>query len=355
MGPTDSKGGSPARQRGASAKSVLMFFGLLAFLAALSLGAGGYFAWREAKRPGPLTEDKIVLLKQGSSVTAIANELGKEDIVRYPPLFIATVRVKGDQGKIKAGEYKIPAGASVVDIINLLVEGKSILHYFTAPEGLTTGQILRLVAADPTLTGDVTISPDEGNLLPETYAFTRGESRDEMIRTMMKAQDKLLDELWDNRALELPYSTREDAIILASIVEKETGLPEERPRIAAVFINRLRKGMRLESDPTIIYGLTKGEPLGRGLRVSEIHKATPYNTYIISGLPPTPIANPGRASIEAVLNPAKTDDLFFVADGTGGHVFSATIAQHNRNVAKWRRVEKQEESEAATTAASPKP
>ncbi|MBI1365088.1 MAG: endolytic transglycosylase MltG [Alphaproteobacteria bacterium] len=354
MGFRESRGESSSRQRGASAKSIILFFGLLAVLAALSLGAGGYFAWREAQRPGPLTEDKIILLKSGSSVRAIANELGKEGAVRYPPLFIAAVRVKGDQGKIKAGEYNIPARASVLDIVDILVEGKSILHYLTAPEGLTTAQILRIVAADSTLVGDITLSPGEGELLPETYAFTRGETRDELIRTMMKAQDKLLDELWDNRALDLPYSTRKEAIILASIVEKETGVADERPHIASVFINRLKKGMRLESDPTIIYGLTKGEPLGRGLRVSEIHKATPYNTYIINGLPPTPICNPGRASIEAALNPANTDDLFFVADGTGGHVFSSNIADHNRNVAKWRRVEKAEENAGSAGGASPK-
>ncbi|HXI87287.1 MAG TPA: endolytic transglycosylase MltG [Parvularculaceae bacterium] len=340
-----------AHERGASVKSVLQFIGLLGLLAALSLGGGGYFAWREAKRPGPFGEDKVVLLQPGSSVTAIANKLGEEGVVRYPPLFIAAVRVKGDQGKIKAGEYKIPARASVVDIVDILVEGKSILHYFTAAEGLTTAQILRLVAADPTLAGDITGAPAEGVLLPETYAFTRGETRDAMIRTMTDAQNKLMDALWDGRALDLPYSTRQQAIILASIVEKETAVPDERPRIAAVFINRLKKGMRLESDPTIIYGLTKGEPLGRGLKESEIRKATPYNTYLIQGLPPTPIANPGRAAIEAVLNPAQTDDLFFVADGSGGHVFSSNIADHNRNVAKWRRVEKEEASEAAAAEA----
>jgi UPF0755 protein len=190
------------------------------------------------------------------------------------------------------------------------------------------------------LLGELSLAPEEGELLPETYAYTRGETRDGMVRTMMKAQDDFVEEIWGKRATELPFNTREEAIILASIVEKETGVADERPRIAAVFVNRLKKGMRLESDPTVIYGLTKGEPLGRGIRLSELRKETPYNTYVINGLPPTPIANPGKAAIEAVLNPLDTEDIFFVADGTGGHAFAATLEEHNRNVAKWRRVER---------------
>ncbi|MEX0643838.1 MAG: endolytic transglycosylase MltG, partial [Parvularculaceae bacterium] len=186
-------------------------------------------------------------------------------------------------------------------------------------------------------TGPATIEFAEG-----TYAFTRGQSRDGIIRSMIDAQQKLLDDLWDGRALELPFNTRMEALTLASIVEKETGVPDERARIAAVFINRLKRGMRLESDPTVIYGLTGGEPLGRGLRVSELKKETPYNTYLVSGLPPTPIANPGRASIEAVLNPLQTTEIFFVADGSGGHAFASTIEEHNRNVAKWRRIERED-------------
>ena len=338
-----SSGNPVARQLGGARKSVLLFFALLLLLAAVAVAAGGYCAYREAARPGPLAQDKVILLKPGSSVTAIAEKLSEDGVLRYPLLFKIVVKVKGQQSELKAGEYRIPAGASVLAVIDLLVEGKSILHYFTAAEGLTTAQILRLIAADETLEGEISEQPAEGALLPETYAFTRGETRDGMIRMMMKAQVKLLDDLWEGRALELPFNTRAEAVTLASIVEKETGVPDERPRIAAVFINRLKRGMRLESDPTIIYGLTGGEPLGRGLRVSEIKKETPYNTYIIRGLPPTPIANPGRASIEAVLNPLETDELFFVASGDGGHVFSSTIAEHNRNVAKWRRVEREQQ------------
>lgn len=322
-------------------KSVLTFLAGLGFLAFVALAAGGYLAYREATSPGPSTSDTIVLLESGSTVTQIASDLEEAKVIRYPELFKGAARVKRAQNALKAGEYNIPAGASVVEIIDLLVEGKSILHYFTAPEGLTTAQILRLVAGDETLAGEVTVEPAEGELLPETYAFTRGESRDEMLLRMITAQDKAITDLWDNRQMELPISTPEEAIILASIVEKETGVAAERERIAAVFINRLKRGMRLESDPTIIYGLTGGEPLGRGLRVSELRGETPYNTYVIDGLPPTPIANPGLASIKAVLNPADTEEIFFVADGTGGHAFATNLREHQQNVAAWRRIERE--------------
>ncbi|WP_375207897.1 endolytic transglycosylase MltG [Hyphococcus sp.] len=338
-----------ARQKGGAIKSFLLFIGGLALLAAIALGVGGWLGYRQAVKPGPAREDVIVLLPQGSAVSTIAHQLEDEGVIEHPEIFIAAVRIKGVQSDIKAGEYNIPARSSVMEIIDQLREGKSILHYFTAPEGRTTAQIIRLLNENEVLEGEITIEPGEGELLPETFAFTRGETRDNLVRRMMKDQDALIDALWDDRALELPFSTPEEAIILASIVEKETGLPEERPRIAAVFVNRLKKGMRLESDPTIIYGLTQGEPLGRGLRLSELRKETPYNTYVIRGLPPTPIANPGEASIEAVLNPAETEDLFFVADGTGGHAFAATLREHNANVAAWRKVERERAAQERTT------
>ncbi|HRX39002.1 MAG TPA: endolytic transglycosylase MltG, partial [Parvularculaceae bacterium] len=311
-----------------------------ALLATASLGVGGYFAYREAAKPGPLAENTVILLRPGVSVSTIADELEAAGAVRYPALFIAVVRVKGVQSVLKAGEYEIPAEASVLDIVDLLVKGKSILHTLTAAEGLTTAQILRIIEGDEILAGEITLTPAEGELLPETYSYTRGETRDGVIRMMMKARNDVLDELWDGRALDLPFNTRDEAVILASIVEKETAVPDERPLIASVYVNRLKKGMRLESDPTVIYGVTGGEPLKRGLRVSELKKETPYNTYVVKGLPPTPIANPGRAAIEAVLNPADTDYIFFVADGTGGHAFSSTLAEHNRNVIRWRQVER---------------
>ncbi len=328
------------RQKGGAVKSFLVFFVVVLVLSAVAVGTGGYFAYREAARPGPLAEEKIILLKPGMSVSAIGKSLADAGAVRHQELFNVTVRVRRVEAQLKAGEYAVPAAASVMEIIDLLVAGKSILHYFTAAEGLTTAQILRLLEQQAVLTGEITLQPKEGALLPETYALTRGETRNQLIKRMEKAQAQTMDDLWDQRALELPFTTREEAIILASIVEKETALAEERPRVASVFVNRLRRGMRLESDPTIIYGLTKGEPLGRGLRQSELRKATPYNTYVIFGLPPTPIANPGADAIAAVLNPAETDDIFFVADGNGGHAFASTLREHNANVAKWRRIER---------------
>jgi UPF0755 protein len=327
-------------EQGGAVRAIVSAIVFIGVLAAIAAGAAGYFAWREVTRAGPLEESAVVLLKPGMSVKGIASELENAGAVRHGALFAVAVRVRRQSGALKAGEYEIPAGATVLEVIDLVVEGKSILHYLTAPEGKTTKQILALIAADETLQGDITLTPAEGELLPETYAFTRGQTRDGVIADMMKAQDDVLAQLWDDRANDLPYSSQAEAIILASIVEKETGVAQERARIAAVFVNRLKRGMRLQSDPTIIYGLTQGEPLGRGLRQSELERETPYNTYVISGLPPTPIANPGRAAIEAVLNPADTDDLYFVADGAGGHVFAPTLEEHNRNVAKWRQFER---------------
>ncbi|NOX81596.1 MAG: endolytic transglycosylase MltG [Alphaproteobacteria bacterium] len=332
---------STTDQRRGGVRSFLFLLAGLGLLATAVLGVGGYLGYREAKSPGPSDTATVVLLEPGSAVSTIAYTLQDAGVIRNAEFFTAVVRMRRAQSGLKAGEYEIRARASLMDIIDLLIEGKSILHYFTAPEGLTTAQILRLISADQTLVTEITLEPPEGELLPETYAFTRGETRDEIIRRMMKSQDALIDEIWDGRAMELPFSTPAEAIILASIVEKETGIAAERTRIAAVFVNRLKRNMRLESDPTIIYGLTKGEPLGRGLRQSELRGRTPYNTYVIRGLPPTPIGNPGRAAIEAVLHPAETDEIFFVADGTGGHVFSSTNRDHERNVAQWRRVERE--------------
>ncbi len=326
-----------SRQRGGVVGAII---GLILIVGAMAAGAA-YWAWREATRPGPLAAETVVLLRPGMSVQKIAATLDEAGALREPKLFVAVARVHGVAGDLKAGEYALPAGVSIVDLLRLLVEGRSILYPFTAAEGLTTAQILRLIAANPVLEGEVTLAPAEGTLLPETYKFSRGQTRDGMIEQMMEAQRAVLDALWDDRATELPISTREEAIILASIIEKETAIASERDLIAGVFINRLRRGMRLETDPTVIYGLTGGEPLGRGLRLSELRKETPYNTYIIKGLPPTPIANPGRAAIAAALRPAETDAIFFVADGTGGHAFAATLAEHNRNVARWRRIERE--------------
>ncbi|MBV9694251.1 MAG: endolytic transglycosylase MltG, partial [Alphaproteobacteria bacterium] len=228
---------------------------------------------------------------------------------------------------------------SMADVQGILSSGKSIQYKLTAAEGLTSEMIFKIVADDPVLTGDAGWTPPEGSLLPETYLFTRGTTRAQMLGRMMKARDALLEQLWRERPPGLPYKTPNDAVVLASIVEKETAIPAERRHVAAVFVNRLKLGMKLQSDPTIIYDVTRGYPLGRGIRESELTRASPHNTYFIAGLPPTPICNPGKDSLAAVLDPATSNDLYFVANGQGGHVFSATMEAQNRNVALWRKVE----------------
>lgn len=293
---------------------------------------------------GPANDKVVVWLQPGLGLNAITQRLETAGVIDAPLIFRLGTRYLGAAQSLKAGEYEIPAHASMAEIMRMLKDGKSILHKITIPEGLTTQQIMALVKADPVLTGDLPLTPLEGALLPETYNFTRGTTRIELIARMQRAQTTLMNKLWPQRADNLPVKTPQEALILASIVEKETGLKAERPKVAAVFVNRLRKPMRLQSDPTIVYGITMGAgPLGRPIRRSEIDRHTPYNTYQIDGLPPTPICNPGRASIEAVLNPPATKDLYFVADGTGGHAFAPSLADHQRNVQNWRKIDRQRE------------
>jgi UPF0755 protein len=295
--------------------------------------------------PGPAAahgSETVVLIKSGAGLHGVAQALADAGVVLKPELFKIGVRLHGETMALKAGEYAIPSHASMVDIMDILIAGHSIEHKLTVAEGLTSQMALDVVKADPALTGEAGPVPPEGALLPETYLFTRGTTRGELVAKMLKEQQELLDELWAKRAPNLPVKTKEEAVILASIVEKETAIPAERPHIASVFVNRLRLGMKLQSDPTIIYGITKGYPLGRRIRQSEIDKATPYNTYAIAGLPSQPICNPGKDSIAAVLDPADTKDLFFVADGTGGHVFTASGAEQAKNVAQWRKIEKEQ-------------
>lgn len=320
----------------------MRFFLTLILLAAIAAGAFYAEQWNFF-RPGPAPQEKIVLIEPGEHLAAISQKLANAGAIENPVLFQIGVRARAQGAKLKAGEYALPPRASMADVMGILVSGKSIQHKLTAAEGLTSQMIYDIVKADPVLTGDAGAVPDEGTLLPETYLFTRGTTRAQILARMEKAQAELIAKLWPARAGNLPFASVHDAIVLASIVEKETALPEERRHIAAVFENRLRLGMRLQSDPTIIYGITKGYPLGRGIRESELNGATPYNTYVISGLPPTPICNPGKDAIAAVLNPEPSKDLYFVADGSGGHVFSASIAEHQRNVAKWRKIEKASE------------
>jgi UPF0755 protein len=255
-------------------------------------------------------------------------------------VFQVLARLTGAGRSLKAGEYAIPSRASAISILADLEAGRTIVRKVTLPEGLTSAMVVRELQAVPWLTGDVQV-PEEGTLLPETYRAERGDSRQSVLDRMRTEQQSLLDRLWASRVPGLPLATPQEAVILASIVEKETGVRDERRRVAGVFINRLRMGMRLQSDPTVIYAVSRGEPLGRGIRASELASRSPWNTYAYSGLPPTPIANPGRASLEAVLNPMETREVYFVADGTGGHAFAETLEAHNANVARWRQIERQ--------------
>jgi UPF0755 protein len=304
--------------------------------------AGGWVVWTyrgpgPAARHGPAT---TVILPRGSSVAEIARDLKAAGVIRSREVFLLAAKLGGAGRSLKAGEYLFRSGQPMAQVLSDIEQGKVVKHFVAVPEGWTSDMATDAVRAEPVLTGTVE-APPEGSILPDSYQVERGEDRAEVVRKMQAARDKLLAELWAARAPDLPLQTPEQAVVLASLVEKETGIPAERPRIAAVFENRLRAGMKLESDPTIIYGITKGRPLGRGISMKELVTETPYNTYRIAGLPPTAIANPGRAALAAVLNPPKSDELFFVADGTGGHVFASTFAQHQANVAKWRAIEHQ--------------
>ena len=319
----------------------------LLLLGIIAAGALLYWGKSEFEKPGPLTKEKVVVIPADSGVARIADILETEGVIESPYdmlghyIFIGGVRAYQQQGRLKAGEYAFPAGVSMRGVMNMLVSGKAILHQITFPEGLTSQQIVNRLKQNEFLTGDVTTVPDEGTLLPETYSFTRGASRNQILEQMKAAHTKALEEIWARRTRDLPFSEPRQLVTLASIVEKETGKADERPHVASVFLNRLGRNMRLQSDPTIIYGLVGGAgTLGRPISRADIDKPTPYNTYHINGLPPGPIANPGRAALEAVANPSNTKDLYFVADGTGGHVFAASLAEHNRNVAKWRKLER---------------
>ena len=315
------------------------FLLLLVLLAAV---AGGAWLWEDWNfhAPGPSRAETVVLIKPGEKVAAIGRQLQDAGAVSNANLFWIGVRKRGLQASLKAGEYALPAHASMADIAAILESGRSIQHKLTAAEGLTSAMIYALVQNDPVLVGDAGAVPSEGSLLPETYLFTRGTTRAQMLKRMEKARDSLLENLWRERPPGLPYKTPQEAVVLASIVEKETAIPDERRHIAGVFVNRLKLGMKLQSDPTIIYDVTGGYPLGRGIRESELARASPHNTYVIAGLPPTPICNPGKDALAAVLDPQTTGDLYFVANGQGGHVFSATEAEQSRNVAAWRKIER---------------
>jgi UPF0755 protein len=319
-------------------------------------GGIGYIVGKQRfDMTGPLSEDKIVNIPRNSGVRDIADLLETEGVIDQPMLFVAGAWfMKSTRGDLKAGEYQFPARASLRDVVDIIMQGKVVQHTFTIPEGLTSEQIIARLSENDVLTGNIRDIPREGSLLPETYKFTRGMTREQMIQRMQAQQRRVAQEIWDRRAQDLPIRTIEQFITLASIIEKETGKPEERTRVAAVFVNRLKQRMKLQSDPTIIYGLVGGKgTLGRAIMKNEIEQHTPYNTYVIEGLPPGPIANPGRASLEAAANPARTKELFFVADGTGGHTFSENYEQHQKAVGRLRQLEQQNNARASAPNRTP--
>ncbi len=319
----------------------LNFFIMVAVIGMVAVGAGLYFGKSRFVAQGPLGEPKTVMIPRGTDLESIASLLKRQQVIDSDFIFSNGVRLYKQESRLKAGEYLFEPGVSMREVMDALVSGRSILHAFTVPEGVTSQQVVDRLLANEVLVGEVAEVPPEGALLPDTYKFTRGTNRQQILDQMKRAQQKAVEEIWARRSPDVPIDNVEDFVTLASIVEKETGRADERPRVAAVFINRLKKNMRLQSDPTIIYGMFggKGKPPDRPIMRSDITRETPYNTYTIAGLPPTPIANPGRESLEAVANPSRTDELYFVADGTGGHVFATSLDEHNRNVARWRKIE----------------
>lgn len=328
--------------RSAFISALSLFLALIGIVAAVGgYGVHTFFA------PGALPDNKLVLIERGMGVSGIAAKLESENVISSALMFKIAARLTEGEGTLKAGEYEFTAHIPMAGALSLMRAGDVFDRKFTIPEGLTSHQIFRIIAAVPDLEGDMPPLPADGTLMPETYTFMKGDTRAQKISEMQSAMTKTLDELWNARAPGLPLNTKEDALTLASIVEKETGVAAERERIAGVFINRLRQGIALQTDPTVIYAITKGDmkddgqgPLGRRLLTKDLDIDSPYNTYKYPGLPPGPICHPGRAAIAATLNPETHDYIYFVADGTGGHVFAKTLDEHNRNVAKWRQIRK---------------
>lgn len=314
----------------------------MAAILLLAAAVGAFYAIERFDGPGPLQADKLVFVPAGAGVDTIAATLDESGVISDPLIFQIGVRLFGETRNLKAGEYQFPAAVSMRDVVGILVEGKTVVRRVTLPEGALSAEAVALLDKAEGLEGEVAEIPHEGSLLPETYHYQRGDTRAALVTRMRTSMEALIAELWPKRSPNLPLKTPEEAVILASIVEKETGVAEERPVVASVFLNRLIKGMRLQSDPTVVYGITEGSgPLGRPLTRKDLDAVTPYNTYQIDGLPPGPIANPGRDSLMAVLNPAQTDFFYFVADGSGGHAFAETLQEHNQNVAQWRKLKTQ--------------
>jgi UPF0755 protein len=339
------------RRSGLGIFSALLSFALVGAL----IGLGAFvLALLEINRPGPLTTDKVVILTREDDGGSIGEQLERAGVIDSALLFSVVTLADGTRSGLKRGEYEFKAQSNLREVEQLLLSHKVVQHRFVVPEGLTTDQIVQRMRNEEAFAGDVKELPREGSLLPDTYFFERGDSRTAMLARMAKAQAKVVDEIWKQRAADLPIKSPGELVTLASIVEKETGKADERARVAGVFVNRLQKHMKLQSDPTIVYGLVFGKgTLGRSITKADLAQATPYNTYVIDGLPPGPISNPGKAALEAAANPAKSSDLYFVADGTGGHAFAATLDQHLKNVAHWRQIEQDAKDKMAPDAGTP--
>lgn len=337
------------KERGGGLVGVLSAVLTVGVLILFAAGMGVGYVKNMATAAGPLQSDRSVVIERGMGAEEIAELLEREGVITRPALFQA-MAMSQLYGKLKAGEFLFKREASLEDVIDTIANGRAIEHSITIPEGLTSEQIVQRLNESDLLLGSIASIPAEGSLLPDTYKIQRGTSRDQLIARMQRDQKRILADVWAKKAKDLPIRTQLDLVTLASIVEKETGKSDERTRVASVFVNRLQKNMRLQSDPTIIYGLVSGKgSLGRAITQADITSNTPYNTYVINGLPPGPIANPGRASLEAAANPSRTKDLFFVADGTGGHAFAETLEQHNRNVVRWRQIEAAAKGVGTTT------
>jgi UPF0755 protein len=319
--------------------SAALLVALLAGIALFALNA--YRAPHNFYQIDAEEPEMVILVPGGAGLRTVADILEDAGAITSSDIFIWGTRLSGAGNRLQAGEYRLVGPTSMAEIRDQLLSGETMQHRLTIPEGTTSRQVVALLAGTETLAGEIAEPPGEGTLLPETYYFSRGDDRAALLQRMRQNQQDLLDALWLERPADFPFPGVAEAVVLASIVEKETALPQERPMIARVFLNRLTRRMRLQSDPTVIYGRTAGEPLGRPLRQSELDADNAYNTYVIRGLPPGPIANPGMASLQAVFRPAEGEYLYFVADGSGGHVFAATLEEHNRNVARWRRIERQ--------------
>jgi len=345
----------PKRSERARNPFVIVGNAIITIILVFMIGAGGVYVYgkKMLESAGPLAEDKTVNIPPRSKTREIAETLQREGVIDINPwLFMGAAFALKASSELKPGEYSFQKSASLRDVIGIIVEGKVVQHSVTIPEGLTSEQIVARLTDNEIFAGNVREMPREGTLLPETYKFPRGTSREQVIQRMQQTHKRMLAEIWERRNPDIPVRSPEQLVTLASIIEKETGKADERSRVAAVFVNRLRQKMKLQSDPTIIYGLVGGKgTLGRPIKRSEIQQPSPYNTYVVDGLPPGPIANPGRASLEAAANPARTRDLFFVADGTGGHTFTETYDQHQKNVVKLRAMEKQIQNDTVEPAA----